>query len=170
MTQITKVMLTAGSVLLATLVGVIPGLRPLAELNAAQPAPVQIVTLDGAADCPHICGQSGPRRRVHDQWEAISGRDVSQRRCFERSCPSVQRSSATQYYMFNNGQNGITTEGYISTLLSPLPLSITGGIGNFRGASGDVEGTLLGTNVSGCPNFRVRFNVQPGSIRGISFN
>ena len=73
----------------------------------------------------------------------------------------------SQYYLLNDGR-GLTIEGY------ELPngtsaYSITGGIGAFSGASGDVQfppGVSLGTNGTGCPNFRTKFHIQPGSMRG----
>jgi hypothetical protein len=71
----------------------------------------------------------------------------------------------TQYYILNDGR-ALTLEGY------DLPtggfLSITGGIGGFSGAAGDIQGTILGTNATGCPNFRTKFRIQPGSLRGAS--
>jgi hypothetical protein len=76
---------------------------------------------------------------------------------------------ATQYYIFNGGRTALTTEGY-AVFLGSTPLeahhAVTGGIGAFRGASGDTGGPILGTNGTGCPNFRVTFNLVPGSVRG----
>src|SRR5438309_1430213 len=63
----------------------------------------------------------------------------------------------TQYFILNNGA-ALTVEGY--ALPSGERLSVTGGIGSLRGASGDVEEGPLGTNVSGCPNFRAKFIFQ----------
>ena len=66
----------------------------------------------------------------------------------------------TQYYILKTG--ALTLEGY------DLPdggfLSVTGGIGVFSGAAGDIQGTILGTNATGCPNFRTKFNHRPGSV------
>jgi hypothetical protein len=71
----------------------------------------------------------------------------------------------TQYFLLKNGR-ALTAEGY------DIPdggfLSVTGGIGGFRGAAGDIQGTIFGTNITGCPNFRAKFTFQPGSIRGAS--
>ena len=68
----------------------------------------------------------------------------------------------TQYYILNDGR-ALTLEGY------DLPtggfLSITGGIAGFSGATGFSDGTEMGTNVTGCPNFRAKFHIQPGSVR-----
>jgi hypothetical protein len=49
-------------------------------------------------------------------------------------------------------------------------LTLTGGIGGFSGASGFIEESPFGTNVTGCPNFRAKFRIQPGSVRGASGN
>jgi hypothetical protein len=73
------------------------------------------------------------------------------------------------YFILNDGR-GLTAAGY------PLAethsrLSVTGGIGGFSGASGELEasnlsnGAIVGTNATGCPNFRVKFTFQPGSVR-----
>jgi hypothetical protein len=80
----------------------------------------------------------------------------------------------TQYFMLNN-ETALTVEGY-AFLANGVPverLSVTGGIGVFSGAAGDVkEGPIkegvFGVNVTGCPNFRARFTFQPGSLRGAS--
>jgi hypothetical protein len=77
----------------------------------------------------------------------------------------------TQYYLLNDGR-GLTLEGY------ELPnggaaLSVTGGVGAFLGASGAAQyppGVTLGTNITGCPNFRTVFRIRPGALRGASDN
>ena len=77
----------------------------------------------------------------------------------------------TQYYLLNDGR-GLTLEGY------ELPnggaaLSVTGGVGAFIGASGAAQyppGVTLGTNITGCPNFRTVVRIRPGSLRGASDN
>jgi len=78
----------------------------------------------------------------------------------------------TQYFMLN-ADRALTVEGY-AFLVNNIPverLSVTGGIGAFSGAAGYVkEGPIqegvFGTNATGCPNFRARFTLQPGSMRG----
>jgi hypothetical protein len=66
---------------------------------------------------------------------------------------------ATQYYMLNGGRTALIAEAYAffqgQTALGGLA-AVTGGIGRFRGATGDTAVTILGTNVTGCPNFRVQ--------------
>jgi hypothetical protein len=78
---------------------------------------------------------------------------------------------ATQYYVFEGGRSALTMEGY-AFVADQTPtvalLALTGGIGAYSGAAGDVRGTLLGTNASQCPNFRVNIYLQPGSVRGNS--
>jgi hypothetical protein len=77
----------------------------------------------------------------------------------------------SQYFILNDGR-ALTVDGYeafTSTGAIVGFLSITGGIGAFAGAAGDIQhppGDVLGTNVTGCPNFRTVFRFQPGSVRG----
>jgi hypothetical protein len=76
---------------------------------------------------------------------------------------------ANQYYILRDGRTALTVDGYAyfqgETPVRSL-FAVTGGIGKFRGAAGDLKGTTLGTNVTGCPNFRATFNLVRGSIRG----
>ena len=71
----------------------------------------------------------------------------------------------TQYFLLNDGR-ALTVEGYAGP--SGELLSITGGINGFSGASGFVEEAPFGMNATGCPNFRAKFRIQPGSVRGNS--
>jgi len=76
----------------------------------------------------------------------------------------------TQYYMWNDGR-ALTLEGYESESngIISSALSVTGGVGEFSGANGEVTfppGAILGVNATGCPNFRTTFKLQPGSVRG----
>jgi len=69
----------------------------------------------------------------------------------------------TQYYLLNDGR-ALTLEGFELANGSGA-LSVTGGIGGFLGASGEVRfppSVTLGTNATGCPNFRARFHLQQG--------
>jgi hypothetical protein len=78
---------------------------------------------------------------------------------------SVPFAFNTQYFIFKDDR-ALTLEGY------DVPtggfLSITGGIGGFSGASGFAQGSILGTNATGCPNFRAVFRIRPGSLQGAS--
>jgi hypothetical protein len=66
------------------------------------------------------------------------------------------------YYILDGGRTALITEVY-AFLQGQLPslgfAAVTGGIGRFRGASGDISGgPPIGTNATGCPNFRTTFN------------
>lgn len=79
---------------------------------------------------------------------------------------------ATQYYLLDGGDTALTVQGY-AYFQGQTPVTarfaITGGIGRFRGAAGDLSGAAsIGTNATGCPNFRATFNFEPGSGRGAS--
>jgi hypothetical protein len=80
---------------------------------------------------------------------------------------------ANQYYLLGDGRTALTVDGYAyfqgETPVRAL-FSVTGGVGDFRGAAGDLQGPTLGTNVTGCPNFRATFNLVPRSFRGASGN
>jgi hypothetical protein len=81
---------------------------------------------------------------------------------------STPPTFATLYYLLNNGQDAIIAEGYGAIDVNGSPavlLSVTGGIGRFSGAAGDVKGPILGTNATGCPNGRAIFRFRPGSLR-----
>ncbi len=71
----------------------------------------------------------------------------------------------TQYFLLTDGP-GLTAEG-IDVPAGGF-LSLTGGFGRFSGVAGDIQGTVFGTNATGCPNFRVKIRIQPGSLRGAS--
>jgi hypothetical protein len=74
----------------------------------------------------------------------------------------VSSAFANQYYIFENGRAALTVDGY-AYFQDQAPVaslfSVTGGIGTFRGAAGDLRGITLGTNATGCPNFRARFRL-----------
>jgi hypothetical protein len=72
----------------------------------------------------------------------------------------------TQYFILKDGR-ALTVEGF-PILPEGERLAITGGIGGFSSASGDVQEAPFGTNATECPNFRVKFNFQSGSGRGDS--
>ncbi len=71
----------------------------------------------------------------------------------------------TQYFAFNNNNNALTVEGYPRAAFNGERLAVTGGIGSFAGAAGDLDEGPIGTNATGCPNFRATFKIQPGSLR-----
>jgi len=69
----------------------------------------------------------------------------------------------TQYFILEDGR-ALTAEGY-DILPSGEHLSVTGGVAEFSGVSGFIKEEPLGTNSTGCPNFRAKFKIQPGSAR-----
>jgi hypothetical protein len=69
----------------------------------------------------------------------------------------------TQYFILRR-RGTLTVEGYAIPPGAEL-LSITGGIKGFSGASGFTEENPLGTNITGCPNFRAKFRLRSGSRR-----
>lgn len=75
----------------------------------------------------------------------------------------------TGYFILDKGQTALIAETY-AFLAGQAPsqafTSVTGGIGRFRGAAGDSRGGPIGTNATGCPNFRTTFHLVPGSVRG----
>jgi len=82
------------------------------------------------------------------------------------AAPAVYNSTPfafnTQYFIFKENR-ALTAEGYdvpTDTNGTGGFLSVTGGIGSFRGAAGDIQPTILGTNATGCPNFRAKFNLR----------
>jgi hypothetical protein len=68
----------------------------------------------------------------------------------------------TQYFILNDGR-ALTAEGY--DIPTGELLSVTGGIRGFSGASGYIVEAPLGTNATGCPNFRAKFRLQSGRER-----
>src|SRR2546426_965706 len=60
----------------------------------------------------------------------------------------------TQYFILNDGR-ALTAEGY--DIPTGELLSVTGGIRGFSGASGFIQEGPVGTNATGCPNFRAKF-------------
>ena len=67
------------------------------------------------------------------------------------------------HFVLNDGR-GLNVAGWPLTEEASA-LSVTGGIGSFSGASGELQASVfLGTNVTGCPNFRPTFAIRPGSM------
>jgi hypothetical protein len=196
-------------VLLAGVAGVVPGFRPLAELQAVAQAAgdPHALTFDVACDCrmgsPAFFGGnrgdawiiSGkifpagalpPGSATNDPILPVNGvAPIGEWTCRGQSAspfpPSVGAAYDNspfafnaQYFILKDG-SALTVEGY-AFLENGVPverLSLTGGIGGFSGAAGYVtEGPIqqgvFGTNATGCPNFRAKFVLQPGSMRGAS--
>jgi hypothetical protein len=76
------------------------------------------------------------------------------------------------YYILDSGRTAIIAEAYNFVPSGKSFAAVTGGVGRFAGAAGDLEGDPPGGfNATGCPNFlRVKLNLVPGSVRGSSTN
>lgn len=197
MKRITKIALFVVSLaVLASLVGVVPGFRPLARLEAAvQAATDDLLTFDVACDCRTFAGPGvGPTASRGDVF-IVNGKifpagtlpsgtasndptlpvngvsSIGEWICrgqiagaFPPAIVPAYSSTPfafnTQYFIPKDG-GALTAEGY--ELPGSGPLSVTGGIGRFSGAAGDIHVTVLGTNATQCPNFRAKFNLHPGS-------
>jgi hypothetical protein len=70
---------------------------------------------------------------------------------------------ATVVFILKDGRKALTTEGYdLPGVFPPQKalLSVTGGIGGFRGATCDVVFNIIGRNDTGCANSRAKFNIR----------
>lgn len=68
------------------------------------------------------------------------------------------------HFVLNDGR-GLNAAGYpTSPTGETSSLSVTGGIGDFSGGSGEIRGAVFGTNATGCPNFRANIRFRPGSV------
>ena len=192
-----RIVLSLGLAVLASLVGVVPGFRPLAEFQVAAQAATDdaddVLTFDVAADCrtfvggpnrgdvvivngkifpaetlPSGSGTNDPTQPVNGvapigEWANRGQNSFPLPPAVASAYSSTPAAFGTQYFILNDGR-ALTVEGY-DVLPSGERLSVTGGIGGFRGAAGDVEEGPFGTNATGCPNFRAKFTFQPGSGR-----
>ena len=68
---------------------------------------------------------------------------------------------ATWFHLLDEG-GGIVTEGPHP---DSGPMAVVGGMGEFSGASGEESVNIIGTNITGCPNMRVTFNLLRGGSR-----
>jgi hypothetical protein len=188
MKRIAKITLfTAGMAVVVSL-----GFKPLAELRADND---NLVSVDVACDCrtgvnldgggraapfmiegkifppgtlPSGTATNDPTQPVHGvasigDWLCRGQTTFPLPPAVAAAYSSVPFAFNTQYFILNKG-GAITAEGY--DLPTGGLLSITGGIAGFSGASGYIDGTEFGTNVTGCPNFRATFHLRPGSVRG----
>ena len=68
------------------------------------------------------------------------------------------------HFVLNDGR-GLNATGYpTSPSGNAGALSVTGGIGDLRGAAGEIRSSEFGTNATGCPNFRAAVTFRPGSL------
>jgi hypothetical protein len=63
---------------------------------------------------------------------------------------------ATWYHLLDNG-SGLVADGPHP---DSGPMAVTGGMGRFSGASGELSAEILGTNVTGCPNLRLTVDLE----------
>jgi len=69
------------------------------------------------------------------------------------------------HFVFNDGR-GLNAAGYPTVATGEAgALSVTGGIGAFFGAAGEIRSASFGVNATGCPNFRVNISFRPGSLQ-----
>jgi hypothetical protein len=78
---------------------------------------------------------------------------------------SAPPGHATVYFILKDGREALTTEGYEVPVPGVFPpeealQSVTGGIGGFRGATGDVMLNIIGRNGTKCANARAEFNIR----------
>jgi hypothetical protein len=67
---------------------------------------------------------------------------------------------ATMIYTLNNGRDSIMSEGLVPNIGSSTKRAIIGDTGSFSGAGGEVRLQNLGTNVTGCFNYRFTFKLK----------
>ena len=191
MKGITKITLFAvGLAILGSLATVFPGFNPLDKLQTAVYADDQIVSFDVACDCRTFVG--GPNRgdvfiiqgklfpagtlrpgnATNDPTMPVNGvNPIGNWICrgqnsfpFPPAIAAAYSSTPfalnTQYFILNDGR-ALTAEGY--DLPTAGLLSVTGGIGAFSGAAGFIEEGPIGTNATGCPNFRAKIRIQRGA-------
>jgi len=63
---------------------------------------------------------------------------------------------ATWYHLLDDGR-GLVADGPHP---DSGPMVVTGGMGAFSGASGELSAEIIGTNISGCPNLRLTINIE----------
>jgi hypothetical protein len=81
--------------------------------------------------------------------------------------------AAIAYFLLKGGTTALLTDGYDLGPNLPPPgalFTITGGIGDYAGATGDAKDIIVSSNATGCANSRTTFNIIPGSMRGSSNN
>jgi hypothetical protein len=71
--------------------------------------------------------------------------------------PNKYAVFATSYFLLNDGR-GLVTEGWFKPSGANRS-AVTGGMGAFRGASGEWSGVDIGTNSTGCTNTRVTISL-----------
>lgn len=162
----------------------------------AKAAPAQVVTFDVACDCrtfafgPNrgdnfiVNGKLFPAgtlptgEATNDPTQPVNGvAPIGEWTCRgQNSFPLPDELAAAYsaapfaffdwYFILNDGR-ALTAAGYpTASDGTASALSVTGGIGDFRGAGGDIQAAAFGVNATGCPNFRATIRLHPGSVRG----
>ena len=67
---------------------------------------------------------------------------------------------ATWYHLLDDG-SGLVADGPHP---DSGPMVVTGGMGAFSGASGELSAEIIGTNISGCPNLRLTVNLKTRTL------
>jgi len=97
---------------------------------------------------PGSLGQWRSRASLIANWTAQTG--------FESSPIAF----ATMIYTLNNGRDSIMSEGLVPNIGSATKRVLIGGTGTFSGAAGEVRMENLGTNATGCFNYRFTFKLK----------
>ena len=179
-----------GLVVLGGLPGIVPGFLPPAPAQTvAQAATDTTITLDLAWDCRtfnYLRGVTLPQEVRGDSYifngklfpvgtlkpgvqsndpndpgsiGDFINRGTSTATLAEHLAnPNKYAVFATSYFLLNNGR-GLVSEGWFKPSGANLS-AITGGMGAFRGASGEWSGVNIGTNSTGCNNTRVTITLE----------
>ena len=65
--------------------------------------------------------------------------------------------AASWLHLLDGGRGGIVAEGPHP---DSGPMAVVGGMGPFSGTSGELLVSIIGTNITGCPNMRLTFNLK----------
>src|SRR5262245_41806214 len=65
----------------------------------------------------------------------------------------------TQYHLLTDGA-GLVSEGPARPNIPEAHFAVVGGLGSLSGSSGDMSATIIGTNITGCPNLRFTIRLE----------
>jgi hypothetical protein len=97
---------------------------------------------------PGSIGQWRSRATLIANWNVQTGFDSS------------PIAFATMLYTLNNGHDSIMSEGLVPNIGSATKRVLIGGTGAFSGSAGEVRMQNLGTNATGCFNYRFTFKLK----------
>jgi hypothetical protein len=63
---------------------------------------------------------------------------------------------ATWFHLLNDGRGLVAQAPHPDT----GPMAVVGGMGRFSGARGEMDVEIIGSNVTGCPNMRVKVRLK----------